>query len=373
MMNRVFTWMLLGVLISILVSGCSGEPKSKTVVIPDKEGSGEAANVNQNFEVNKIYKLLENEGNNGAILEWGDKEHVLAGLGETKIGYRIESVDYRDNSRQKLMDMSLGTTIYGVSPVGEYVTSYVIDQENGEWKLKLLNLNSHTETAMGVIDKSIPPTWSNNSQYVSFGKIEQQKSQTSIVVYDRNLKLTKQFGLSPTWIDQAILSSIQISNDGEGALIVKTINRQTYLAYGKLVGNEFTSQYEHPIRNGETFDFINDDQIVFVGQEGSLTLFDRRNMKAVILQGHISAFQLSKDRKYIAYSNEQGDIYAAQMQGNSVTNEKLIYKGLIAARMIWSPDNKKLLLHGRKLYERPAPVPAPASDIANVPFVIEFK
>ncbi|MDF2650513.1 MAG: hypothetical protein K0Q73_6318 [Paenibacillus sp.] len=373
------------ILLSMLLSGCAGGMKSKTVIIPDTEASSEPDKVNEDFTVNKIYTLPDTgfasrdgscarcEGDmNSSIVGWMDKNQLLGAYGR-ELDLSLERVDYKFNSRQQLMDVKKNARGVNISPDGSHIIYLAI--EDFKPILKLLNLANNVET---VIQEYVfapflydPVSWSNNSQYAAYGKGDEKGRAGSLIAYDIVDKSAKEYQV-PAWSIKEMSLGYKISDDGESALIIKLSNGQYNLVFGQLKGNEFISQFEQPISLDGGFDYINDDQILFTSLGGALNMFDTRNATTITLLESVGGFQLSKDRKYIAYSKDQDEIFVAKIQGNNVINEKSIYKGLIPVQMQWSPDNKKILLTGRKLYSREKSAPAAIVAI-DLPFIIEFK
>ncbi|MFB6363358.1 hypothetical protein ACFCP7_04750 [Paenibacillus elgii] len=375
-MKRIFLWAVAYVLLAVIFTGCTGALKSKTVIIPNAEEGCELQSFGETFEVNKIYKLPENE--DGELFGWTDKEHVLGYFGKRGRGRSFEQLDYELKTRQSWPDINGFVHGVKVSADGAYASFSV--QTGGKEKLMLLHLADQKQTVLrewaskeGVV-VTWQMSWSNNGRYVSFVQ-ENGNQEAVIVVYDMTRQEVKEFKF-PGKTGNHHFYSVQVSDDGASALIFKIAVRQAYIVFGSFQGDAFISQYEHPVSSEGNSDFVNDDQIVFVGEEGSLTLFDRRNAKTAILLERSGVFQLSRDRKYIAYSKGRENLYVAKLQGNNIMNEKEIYKGIVPEQIEWSPDNRRMLLNGRKLYEsRPsvsAPSAAPFSQ-NNSLFIIEFK
>ncbi|MNJ36007.1 hypothetical protein D3C77_307780 [compost metagenome] len=235
--------------------------------------------------------------------------------------------------------------------------------------------------------------WSNNSRYISYVKSDSDNKSAIIVVYDVSLSNKNEYVLLNIERDELILEA-KISDDGQYALIVKYRNKQAFtdLVLGSLTGSDIASVFEQRLSGGgDNYDFMNDDQIVFIGQDSELILFDRRNESSTILLEQIDTFALSRDRKSIAYSKKWDTVYVAAVQGNRVMNMKPIYKGVIvfSCRMFWSADNKKLLIGGNEAYIEPSlrdwnkdafltPIPmespfTTAMDMNNSPLIIEMK
>lgn len=374
MIKRIFMFLVACMFVSSLLSGCAGGLKSKTVIISDADESTEDSSMsNEDFEINKIYQLSNNRDSRRVILGWFDNKHVLRLLGGRETS--LELVDYRNSSRQKLKHFKEYLGENTLSPDGLYMVS--VYRADGKLQVTLFNLHNDDKTVIG--DSARKQTvmsgfmWSNNSRYVSYVKREVRKQKTRIVVYDVKLHRLHTFDLTQRH-KRNTFSYVKVSNNGKRALLVKQEADQSYVVYGKFEEDEFTNQYEFPISSAERVDYINEDRILFISQNGSLTIFDRRNASSTILLKHIGIFQLSRDRESIAYLQERDSIFAANLQGNRIMNKTLIYKGMYPFQMKWSPDGKKILIYGRERYSREtriSPSPVPGTD--QGPFIIEFK
>ncbi|MCR8631787.1 hypothetical protein [Paenibacillus radicis (ex Xue et al. 2023)] len=379
MIKQILKFIVPYVIFGLVLSGCSGELKTKTIIIPDSEESNPIQTVNEDFVVNKIYKLMEEDTSNGDILGWADKEQVLGVFGRKDKERSLERIDYSYNSRQKLINIAANTEVENVSPNGVYLVKTAAN-EDGQRKLLLHNLTDNKEDVITEIVKTNirtnPVTWSNNSRFVASLQWDRNKAETKLIIYDVISRSANEL-LFPNRNERDMIYNVKVSDDGKSVLLMKFADGQTYVVYGKLVGSEMANQYEQPVNSEGSFDFINDDQIMFVGQKGTLYLYDIRNANTTILLDQIGSFGLSSDRKYIAFSKGRESIYVAKLQGNTVVNEIEIYKGMIPFQMNWSKDNKKILIYGWRSYgPLPVAVPRPALTTTperNGPFIIEFK
>ncbi|NEW04834.1 hypothetical protein GK047_02220 [Paenibacillus sp. SYP-B3998] len=351
----------------IVLGGCMNQLKSKTIIVDDTEENKKSSAVKADFEVNKIYKISGNEN----ILGWLDNDHILGDSGRNDQELRLESIEYQYNSRQKQMSVNKDMEAGDLSPDGLQLC--VASNEHEKQIIKLIGLKDHKETLIGEIGNDQlrmgAIVWSSSSRYISFAKKDRSKTEARIVVYDVNLHSSKEYVF--TQLKGGFVSYVKVSDDGESALaVILREGQDDIITVGALKENEFISQYEHEARRDGNFDFMNNDQVVFVGQNGSLTLYDRRNETATTLAEQVSTFGLSNDRKYIAYSKDRENMYVASLQGNRLLNEQVSYKGRNFYQMYWSPDAKKILITGIKSYgTRPGVVSAQE----NVPLVIEFK
>lgn len=392
MIKKTSLAIILWCIVLIIATGCMSDFKSRTIIIPEDQFANDTDEGSGEFQVNKIYKL--NKQRMSYILGWVDNEHVLGAdltaLYEKK-GEKLslEKVDYHNQSRQLLSKLERFTTIGDLSPDGSWVS--FITQEEGGQRIKLINVQSLQEI---VIEEPLSGPhgtdllcWSNNSRYISYVKLDSKNKSKSIVVYDVTQSRKSEYALLNREDDEIIFRA-KISDNGKHALIVKYRTKEVYsdIELGSLTTNSFASVFEHTLGGGSgNFDFMNDDQIAFIGQDSELILFDQRNESSTTLLEQIDRFALSRDRKSIVYSKKWDTIYAAGIQGNRVMNAKPIYKGVIvfSSQMRWSPDNRKILISGRELYDitpyiepysglSAESVPI-AKEMNNYPLIIEIK
>ncbi|WP_053374472.1 hypothetical protein [Paenibacillus sp. FJAT-27812] len=372
MSKRPVALLILLVLLGALLSGCMTKPRSETIIIPDFEENIASDPRNEAIAVKTIYRLPVHEADKGNWLGWMGIDAVLGvygGAGDRSKGF--EKVDYPYNERTKLWDFDKTAAIDSLSPDGSYA-SFV--QEGDE--AASLSLVSISDRKQVMIEQLAPhlhlnssTTWSSNSRYLSYVTQNTQDAKVTINVYDAIEKSLKQYAI-PNWQRTDYITYVKIADDGLGALVVKTNEMQSDVLFGSLKDSEFATHYIHAISYDGSVDWLTNDQIAFVAPDGSLFAYDRRNGAASTLLKQVGSFQVSQDRRYIAYS--QGDmIYAGKLQGNNILYEKSIYQGLVPAQMAWSTDSSKLLIDGWKPYaQQSRPAVRPAN---NQPFVITFK
>jgi hypothetical protein len=372
MSKRLAALLMLLVLFGALLSGCMTKPRSETIIIPDSEENIASDPRNEAIAVKTIYRLPVLEADIGNWLGWMGVDAVLGvygGAGDRSKGF--EKVDYPYNEMTKLWDFDNNAAIDSLSPDGSYA-SFVQEGDEANF-LSLVSLSDQKQ----IMNEQLAPNlllssrsiWSSNSRYLSYVIQNTQNAKVTISVYDTIEKSLKQYAL-PNWQRTDYISYVKIADDGIGALVVKTNEIQSDVLFGSLEGSEFATHYMHAISNEGSVDWLTNDQIAFVAPDGSLVAYDRRNGATSTLLKQVGSFQVSQDRRYIAYS--QGDmIYAGKLQGNNILYEKPIYQGLVPAQMAWSPDSSKLLINGWKPYaQQSRPAVRPPN---NQPFVITFK
>ncbi|WP_409340760.1 hypothetical protein [Paenibacillus sp. MBLB4367] len=373
-MKKIRKRLLPVVLLAAVAAGCTDGLTGKTVIIPDSEETQERSAGNEEFAVKKMYKLLENEDSTGELLGWAGHNQVLGAFGRRGGPTGIELVDYVNRSRQKVAEVNGQAEVTGASPDGAFVTT--VWEENGKEQLAILQLATNKELrisdfADGSMRKSAV-TWSNNSRYVAYVKGKRKQTEAQIVVYDVSGQTRSEYTIDRTNAEYSQFD-IKISDDGKSALICNYSGSQSAIVYGKIAAGVFTGQFEQLASSEAGMDFVSENQFVYVGAQGTLTLYDTRKASSFPLVEQIGTFRVSADRKYIAYSKGRENIFVVKLQGNAVMNEKSIYKGLIPLHMDWSPDSKKLLVYGRKSYPAPAPALRPAVVLPDQPpYIIEF-
>ncbi|UQZ86583.1 hypothetical protein SK3146_05876 [Paenibacillus konkukensis] len=360
-------------LLCLALAGCAGRLSDKIVVIPDTEEAGESADSGHNgLEVGKIYKLPEQDITGSDIAGWIDNRRVIGLIGGSA-GRHLTAIDYQTGTREAWQDTATERIELGaVSPDGKYIALTRYNGEKETYSL-LSTVSDRQEAVMSESDagaaaaRTSPLAWSNNSRYVAYAKEKSRFGEAALVVYDRQTAAVNSWAL-PGW--QVVYA--KAADDGASAVIVRMEGGQPYAAYGTLSEGAFELRYEHNLNHADGVDFISDDQIVLSGANGALITYDKRNSSTAVLLEQVGIFKLSNDSKYIVYSKESESLYAAKLQGNNVLNEQSIYKGIVPTRLDWSPDNKKILLNGRKWFEAR---PAPALQVvpAKTPLIIEFK
>ncbi|OAS14833.1 hypothetical protein [Paenibacillus oryzisoli] len=367
MNHSMFRLFMTCLLIGMILTGCATELEPKTVIIPEAEPSSEP--INKEFAVNKIYKLSttrngpeEYRGDN-YFLGWNDNNQLVETIRNRSVR-SIARVDFQSGAAQEITKLPETAQCISLSPDGVQL-AYFADE--GLHKLMLVNLLDQTETSLwdkkDSGNKDCTLHWSANSQYLSFVALDKGELDPRIHRYDVKQKGLRVFSI-PGWTVSTITLG-DISDEGERILITKHVKNGTSLVSGRITDNGFTQEFEHPIGGGQAFEYLNSNQILFASAEGSLILYDLRNSTSITLMEHVGTFQLSKDHKYIVYAKEQGDIYAAKFQGNSLVNEKLLYKGWTPTHMQWSPDNKKIIFMNSRYPEvssKPLSAPAPVPD-----------
>lgn len=386
-MNRKRTGrrMIPLLLACMLLAGCMGQFSSRTVVIPDtEEQMEEQAGGQGDFDIHKIYRLTAGDDADATLVGWADNDHVLGLFGSQGRERSIQQVDYAYNSRRHLFNLDGLEDIEGLAPDGTHLTAAVEDEENEQ--MKMIRLSDKKTTVIGSIPqgqiRTTPAIWSNNSRYVSYVVANRVQGEAMLFVYDITLRKGMSYPL-PNTLDTGIPTEAKVSDNGTSALLVKAPAAQAIgslpsesassaeaeIAWVSLQGQGVTSLYEQSVSGGISPDYINNDQIVFVGPKGALTLYDRRNASTAVLLAKAGSFRLSRDRKFIAYSDAKESLYAARLQGNNMLNEKEIYKGILFPQIDWSPDNMKILISGWRAYDPRPTTAAPES----VPFIIEFQ
>ncbi len=368
--------MALALVACLMAAGCGGEMKAKTIIIEEEPGPAPSA-LPSLFEVDTIYPAMQQYA--VYSIGWLDVDSVLA----VNAGYKDISRFYRVDSPYDTLtelwetdDLLIPENVV-ISPDGRYA-AYVKVGGAGGLSLKLVSLNGGEEKVLEVDQleaKGAQLSWSSNSRYLCFMMREADNRELMIGVYD-----TEDGSLNKYALDgdaSSFVTSLHIADDGESAVVVKPSAsadrtaavavqpmRESTLEYGLLADDKFVSEYKHSIDSDGQVEWMHGDQIAFTGADGALYAYNRRNNVVSILLRDIDVFKLSKDRKYIAYM-QQNSIYVAKLYGNNVLDKLTVYQGIIATGLDWSPDNELLLLSGVNRLDRKL------SESQN--YIIKFK
>lgn len=389
---------LLAALI-ILLSGCAGGLRSETIVIPSTEDEHIVDPGSKPFQVKTIYRLPMSDTSNGQLLGWTDSDSVV-GLfqgdpGATRqLTQNLQRLSPPYEQLEMVQNVDVEPSDLELSPNGKYIAGFKKTQDGN--LLKLISLSDGQEEIMATIKPRhdlllTNLTWSDNSRYISYlvtdvatGLVSGRTnmgvatgSAVKLAVYDTTVGKVKLYPLKDLQITGSV-SEVKMSDDGQSVLIVLVQNgRNISIGMGTINGSSFTIDYEHQA-GGDQIAWLNKDQFVFLGTEGMMYEYDRRNKALSVLLEKVLSFQLSQDRKYIAYSQKDNDsisIFAGKLQGNNVLYKESVYQGVFPSEMYWSPHNDSLLINGQKIYsaarQRTNPEPSVVSN--NQPFIIKFQ
>ncbi|MGO4110022.1 hypothetical protein [Paenibacillus sp. YAF4_2] len=379
---RAIAVSLMAVLLLLMTTGCMGNPRSETIVIPETESEKPAneASLGKEFQVKTIYPLPVSSSSE--FLGWTNGEAVI-GYFEDNVPQIAPSnrmqlfVPPYEQSKQLAGTTNIDLKILSLSPDGRMIAGL---SESGEGaSLTLVNLEGGQVKPIADSSNDIQRTllssilhWSNNSRFISYLVTGNSQGQMNAVVYDVVEGTTKQFPL-PGFSLADRSASVMLSNDGSSVLI----EDGNLVTMAKRNGDgSFVVQYDHPSGNGGST-WIDDDRFMFLGVDGTLFQYDHRNGELSVLLEKIGSFSVSPDRKLIAYTrNNEEAVYAGKLQGNNVLYQTAVYQGIVPYQMMWSLSDGALLVDGSKSHAATAQeiAPAPAADQERLrTFVIQFQ
>ncbi|NOU91913.1 hypothetical protein GC093_01495 [Paenibacillus sp. LMG 31456] len=375
MSKRGAVLFVLLMIVSVLLTGCLRETRSETIIIPDSGDEVATSEKNELFDVKTIYRVLDKSTESGMPLGWIDQDALLSLFGEHTRSPSLNRVDHPYESHLKLRNADVQENHISLSPNGQTVAT-TVKRDDGTYAVNLVSLNDQQQTSIGRLSneqiRSVKFGWSNNGRHLIYIARSGVTGEVQISVYDTSGKTMKGYTFAG-WKPKDTISSVHIADDAQSVAIVKTTDKLSYVQFGIWNGNEFASKYEHLVTRDSGVEWIHNDQLTFIGPEGTLYAYDRRNATLSILIEQIGMFRLSPDRKYIAYSQDKDTLYVASLYGNNVLNKTQIFKGVVPLQMIWSPDNGRLMLSGLKGYEQEPRVVIAPGPIGIQNLVIEFK
>lgn len=379
------------ILVTILLAGCSMRTRSDTIIIPDTGPTSTLKGEQGVYDVKTIYRILSKSSEQGTPLGWSNATSLLTLFEEQEKLPSLDRVDAPYEEHLKLLSIEAKSIYMSLSPNGQTIA--YATQTNGTISLNLTTIVDQKNSVITPVAleqmRSLKLGWSSNGRYLVYITIKPETGGALIGVYDIIEHSLKSYTYSG-WKQGDIISSIQLADDAQSMAIIRSRGKQSYVEIDTCSGSEISRQYEHLAADESQVEWIHNDQIAFIGQEGTLYAYDRRNAALSVLVEGVTMFRLSVDRKSIAFSQDKDTVYAASLYGNNVLNKTQLFKGVVPSLMAWSSDNKKLLLSGWKPYEwdksrsAPAPAPEPAlrsssaqvsaeASKVNQNLVIEFK
>lgn len=381
MTNKRFTRMSTALLILImLMSGCTQGQRSETIVIPSTEENHASDQGSRSFQVKTIYRLPDSVTDNDEVLGWTAPDTVIGLFKIVRSSERMKrnlqriSIPYENLTNMQNVDSN--THFLELSPDGKYISGITKTQDGDSLTLISLSDGQHKEVARFNSREQLlvqKLSWSSDSRYLCYLFTDSTGRQESLGIYDTDADITKDYHLTG-FGNTGNITAVKISDDGRSMLFsMLHSSRKSSVVLGIINGSEVEVQYEHQT-GGEQISWLNNDQFVYLGTEGTLYEYDRRNSELSVLLENVERFEFSQNRKYIAYSlNEKDSIFAGKLQGKNILYEEPVYHGINPSQMLWSPDNNSLLVNGEKIYSRLSRTPMVASPSDHQPFIIKFQ
>ncbi|MFD0589677.1 hypothetical protein ACFQZE_16930 [Paenibacillus sp. GCM10027627] len=382
--RRLFEISLLAI---VLLAGCSaGGLRTETIVIADSETEPPAQSEGEPFEAEIYYKPMftMNEKYVGPFRWSGENEMVRLSVGNKMVA-TVDRLTPPYEETKEILDLSSFLVDYsGLSPNGRYYAGFIMESNDNKLPIMIVDLKNGgrqniengevSSYRMGTTTLS----WSDNSRYLSY-LYRDQSDKLSINVYDIEQQKLTGYKLADHY-EQEFYYAIKLSEDGSSAVLIKEYGGEPAgFELGKLADGQFVSEYKHTLNPSLGVVWLDQDRIAFVGTDGTLFCYDRRNDSVYVLLDQVSGFALSADKQYIAYSTEEATIDVAKLQGNNLLHKSTVYHTFVASEMGWSPNNGSLFVLGRKPYEEMiAPEPEAKVKYSSEIFsrqliVIDFK
>ncbi|REE55420.1 hypothetical protein A8990_16912 [Paenibacillus taihuensis] len=380
-MSSRIVLILLAAIILLVSIGCMSNPRSETIIISNtEEDQMSDGDSGQSFRVSTIYRLTDSAATDMQTLGWSGKSNLIglsaASGGSMETGLRVQQLAPPYEQFKPMDSMLPDYNWFALSPDGTRI-AYLVKSKTGNALAflslsngKTVQINAPLNAQYQLSSRNLK--WSANSRFVSYLVRGEGRGNMQIVVF--NVKEETAMYLQLTGLrDFGEVKMVGLSEDGSRALI----DTGNMVEMAERVGDEFTVRYDHPSRDEESA-WVNENQFAFLGADGTLFQYDCRNGELAVLLEKVDSFEISADRKLIAYTqNEKDTIFAGRLQGNNVLYQEAVYQGVYPVRMSWSPDDSALLVDGRRrsaaAAEQSQAAPETAPPARLLPFIIQFQ
>ncbi len=367
-------------LIMLLLSACSREPVTDTIIIPDTNQTPLENSSSKPVQVKTIYRVPDYFSNIGRILGWSAQNAIIASFNSSE-KVRLEQLPYPFENAKAVDSIDRVSYDSVVSPDGKYMCeiSFLPDQTI----VQLLSIQDGKKTLVSKWSDSTAyiqnVSWSANSQYISYlvnrsSDREQKGLNSTVHIYNMSTQKDNSYQLSGFQQKDTLIRA-DVANNGTSVLLqsYQTQHEQKkVVTMTEVSGNTLDIQYEREI-SGDHVSWINNDQFVFPGSDGSLYEYDRRNGELSVILDHVLSFAFSNDCKNIAYTSLQDPniIYVGKIQGRNILHQEAVYRGISASALYWSPNGKRLLIQGAKPWDTAQS--SSASNYSEEALIVELE
>ncbi|MBT2286754.1 WD40 repeat domain-containing protein [Paenibacillus polymyxa] len=369
------------VLLFLLLTGCGTGFQNETIIISGNETSEQIHQDLSPVQVKKIYRLPDENMDKGYWWGWSSTNAMVGAFKSPGYPERLmlKQLSYPFEQSENISEISMDNDRMTFSPDGTHVAD--IRTTRTVATLELFSIKDRKETAVDTFSSKgqmyfQSMSWSDNSQYISYLILDAAKSNINTLrIYDTTSKASNSYVLNEFNAGDTLLG-VQVSNDGRSALIklyASTQPGKITVVLGKLIDGHFESKYRREIADNKT-NWIGNNQFAFLGRDGTLYEYDLRNGELSVILERVSAFEFSRDKKFIAYTLQDEDVvYVSKMQGRNVLYNEPVYHGILPLNIKWSPDNTSLFIQGPKIYTNPKIIQNDDPTTGEPAFIIELE
>ena len=381
-MARTYSGWLLGmmVLIILVLTGCGTRSQNETIIISGTEESEQTHEDLSPVQVTKIYRLPKEKVDKGYWLGWSSTKSMIGAFHPAvdPEHVQLKGLVYPFEQSENISEIDMDSMRMMLSPDGTQIADVSTTRTTAT--LKLFSIQNRKETEVETFNLTSQNylqslSWSDNSEYISYLIVDAVYPEKNMLrIYDLKTRKFTSYVLNG-FSDNDTLIGVQVSNDGRNALIKlfdSTQSSRPTVLLGKLIDGQFEVRYKRQIADKQ-MTWIGDDQFAFLGRDGTLYEYDQRNGELSVIMERVSAYELSLDKKFIAYTLQDEDaVYVGKMQGRNVLYNEPVYHGVLPLNMKWSPDNNRLFIQGPKTFTSPNIIQS--DDPTEEPaFIIEFE
>ncbi|WP_340014420.1 hypothetical protein [Paenibacillus sp. FSL K6-1318] len=357
-----------------LLTSCSAGQQSETIIISGNEAEDIQHPGSSPVQVQKIYRLPDEY--TGQWLGWSSSHSIIGLYKAASIPERLilTRLDPPFEQSDNIKELSTNNAQTILSPDGKYITEMY--NTNLDVNIKILSLADGQETTVDTVntkDKFLQDvSWSNNGKYLSYLVLDSSGSdRASLRLYNMESRTLQVYEFQD--IDEGgTLLGMNVSEDGRSVLFESMHSGKTNVLLGRINNKTIEKRYVRQMGREQNPAWISNDQFVFLGTDGTLYEYDQRNSELSIILERVSIFEISQDKKFIAYSLRDEDVvYVGKMQGKNILFNEPVYHGIVPTTMYWNTDSSRLLIQNEKSYTHSEP--GQVDFAAGPSFIIEFK
>ncbi|MBD2848079.1 hypothetical protein IDH44_23020 [Paenibacillus sp. IB182496] len=349
------------VVVLAVLSGCGGGPHTELIVMPDASEAPASDAGSFPYQVERIYSLPTTESELTQPIGWSDPDTVVALSASLQtreqLIYGVHTLVPPYAAASEPLRLDDGLRPERLSPDGRYLAATDRDRGDG-MAVRVVTLpDGETRTVAELAGSQVrmlgeAGAWSANSRYLAYFLLRNVQGERSVSILLCDVEDGTAAHYPVAGLDNVTSDMTVIPTNDAGAVLFVT---ESAVRMAVRDGSRYLVAFAPPVE-GEGIEramaeWVNDNQFIYLDENGTLSAYDHRTGETVVLLEKIGRFRLSRDRKAIAYfASGRHAVYAARLQGNNLLYESTVYQGILPTAMDWSPGGKRLLLQGGKRY-----------------------